>query len=340
MEKNNEVYNYIVDEKKKGIITIRYPLNIARAHMNNTGIYYDFDIINNESECETRRICIETDIHSIGLNSFKIFLSICRYITENKYNLTKEFETKYKHYDMTYNKMNLDVVKKLLKEKTTITIECSEILRLLEKNNNKDSRKNLRNVYLRDFKEFVKDFVQTIIIDDKAVTYDMMIVPIIEQSGRKITFEIKDLFMYYMFNKYICVHCTKELLECRSLDVINLSLYISSFKYTNTANKNSKNVVDIETVLKKIGKTIDDYKNLEVEDFIRKIRKIFGNALKKIDKDATFTIDTKNCKTVSSVINRGQIKFEMPIFKNGRLKHNENRMKKNKKYCDDELPLK
>lgn len=329
------IYEYISEEKKKGVVSTRYPLDVVKAHNSNTGVWYNSEIIDDYNGID--KIELVTDINRISFYNFKIYLSICKYITENRYRLMKDFNEKYKQYDMKNKKFNskitYDGIRELLNNCTVITVSFDEMLILLGKKVNKDNRRWFRNTTIQNVEEFTREFVSKITINDEIVTAKPMMTLYIRKSQKEIDIEIQDMFMYNMMNRCIYVQYTKELLECKSLEVIKLAMYLVSFKYNNR-NSVHKNVVNVSTVLKKLGKTIEDYENFKVKDFTKTLRRTFENTLKKIDKSATFKLDLKGCHTISSIINRATFTYDIPVFKDGRMKYN-NMVKISKSSCDD-----
>lgn len=328
------ILSFVNEEKKKGIISTRYPHEFVCAHNSNKGVYVNREIIENDLTTNTiDGIKLVTDITGMTLDGLKTMLSLCRYLTMRKYKYKKEFCKKYNFIDCKEVKRNkklkAEVANILIDNYTCISITYEEILSLMEKNINRNSKKRLCDGLKLSIKDFVNGFKTSVIVNEgereEEINFCHLMQAKIRTKEEEIVFKVSDLFLYYMYNdgNYVMLQYTKELLDCKSLGIMNFAMYIVSFKYNNRKNKLYNNVVGVDTMLKKLGKRYKDYENFKTNDFVRTLKRTFKSTLEKIDKDATFELNTRGAKTIAAIIDKGSFTYDIPIFNNGRAKYND-----------------
>lgn len=341
---NSSKMKFLQEEKQKGVVSLRMSRELVRVINSNENEVRNYDIIETGGKMvddgETiDGVYIVSSIRNVSLNGFKMFLVLCRFITEERHIIFNDFKEKYENTNNIRNnekRIKMNVLDILINHSTDLEIPFDTILKMLGKNVNKRNRYELKEDLKRsksskfrtldaDFDEGIESFVydfRTKIVNGERKIFKHMVDAEINEKRKSIIFTVNDLFIYYMMNDYIMLQVTDDLMKCKKLDIINLSIYISSFKYNNRYSY-ANNVINIETMLKKIGKTKEDYEHLALKDFLKEIRRIFKTAITKIDKDATFKVITKNYKTLSSVIKYGKIEFNMPVFEQGRTNYNK-----------------
>lgn len=335
---NKKDFSFMKKEKEKGISNVRYPKELAKAQCMDM-MYTDYDIINTGGIIENGEIIedvkVKTDMTRLTLDGFKIFLGVCAHITNNNVEYKKYLEEKYKDIigitcknEKAKNELQYEIISKLTDNDVQINISFNEILDIMGKENNKSSKIHLMHKVADKLEDVTSEIRSRIVINNKsriAINWGRKVEMSLDKKS--FTLYISDLFVYYMLNDYVMLQVTKELYNSNNLGIMNLSMYMVSFKYNNRYSY-SKNTINVKTVLKKIGKTkeedLEKYKKMKVCDFKNLIGRTIKKALTKVDKDATFEFDLKRCTgTVASVIERGKVKFEIPVFKNGRTKYNK-----------------
>lgn len=336
-------------EKKNNIKNIRYPIDCMKAQCMDM-VYNNYELIECGGVVENNEVIedvnVRTDMRKISLDGFKTFLFVCSYITDNNIRYKEYIKKKYKNIknvDVGLDKKEkgrilFENINELMDNGTEIKIGVDELLKIMGKSDTRYNRKNIKTKLKDNCSSVISEITSSIYINNKLrIIGNFMCSKVTFTEDNKFAiFHVNDLFIYYILHRYICVQTTHELYNSNNLGIMNLTMYVVSFKYNNRYS-NAKNVIKVETVLKKLGKTKEDYKDTTYKIFMNNLKRTFKTALEKVDKTATFKIiDTGCARSIDGIINKGKIEFEIPIFKNGRMKYNKVKLLELEKFNEED----
>lgn len=319
-EQDNETskasYGFMLEEKKKGIKVIDVPFFFKKTiEMNGTYIndYY------------AEELALETNLKDMTSDTMKVLLGIFTEINEKKYEYEKYLKDKYG------KEIN---VLQLILNKREITLSYEEMCRYMGKKYTRRNKYKLVN----KIDEIADGFFNfNAKVNGKKVKCSIHLCNYVvnDESRNVLAISLSDFLIFSALNESVRIQLTKKILSARNIGLINLGIYLVSFRYNDRQRimYNQNNVVGIRTIFDKYymcfdnkEEKMDNLKKMSKSNFMLTLKRIITSVLKSYDDDATFKIDTKGYRNIGQIIDRGVVEINLPVF-NERVEYNKMRNK-------------
>lgn len=318
-KQNNEVskpsYGFMFEEKKKGIEVVDVPFFFKKTiEMNGT-------YIDNYGE---DGLTLETNLKGMTNDTMKVLLGIFAGINERKWEYERYLEDKYG------KEIN---VLKLILNKREIALSYEEMCKYMMKKYTKDNKRKL----VDKVDEIADGFFNfNAKLNGKRVKCNIHLCNYVinDEDSNLLVISLSDFLIFSALNESVRIQLTKKIMSARNVGLINLGIYLISFRYNDRQRimYNQNDVIGIKTIFDKYymcfdnkEEKMDNLKKMSKSNFMLTLKRIVTSVLKCYDDDATFKIDTKGYRNVGQIMDRGVVEINLPVF-NERVEYNKRKL--------------